>query len=229
MVEMPNSDIARMIDHTLLKPEATADKIVKLCQEAREHGFASVCVNPFWVPVAVEQLTGSSVKACTVVGFPLGANTTATKIFEAGKALRSGAQEIDMVINIGALTGGDLPVVLADIRGVVEETHAAGGIVKVILETCLLTDAQKVAACKLCVEAGADFVKTSTGFSTGGATVEDVALMRNTVGPLMGVKASGGVRSYADVRKMMDAGATRIGTSSGVAILAGAMAAEGAY
>jgi deoxyribose-phosphate aldolase len=226
---MPNSEIARLIDHTLLKPEATEDKIVKLCSEAREHGFASVCINPFWVPTAVQELTGSSVKICTVAGFPLGANTTVTKIFEAGKALRSGAQEIDMVINIGALVGGDLATVLADIRGVVEEGHTAEAIVKVILETCLLTDAQKVTACQLCVEAGADFVKTSTGFSTGGATVEDVALMRNTVGALMGVKASGGVRSYADVRKMIDAGATRIGTSSGVAILAGATAAEGAY
>ena len=226
---MLNSEIARLIDHTLLKPEATADKIVKLCAEAREHGFASVCVNPYWVPTVVQELTGSPVKTCTVVGFPLGASTTATKIFEAGKALRSGAQEIDMVINIGALVGDDLPAVLADIRGVVEESHTGEAIVKVILETCLLTDEQKVAACNLCVEAGADFVKTSTGFSTGGATVADVALMRRTVGPSMGVKASGGVRSYADVRKMVDAGATRIGTSSGVAILAGALVAEGSY
>jgi deoxyribose-phosphate aldolase len=226
---MANSDIARLIDHTLLKPEATADKIVKLCAEAREHGFASVCINPFWVPVAVQELTGSSVKTCTVAGFPLGANSSATKIFEAGKALRGGAEEIDMVINIGALLSDDLPAVLADIRGVVEESHGAGAIVKVILETCLLTDAQKVTASKLAVEAGADFVKTSTGFSTGGATVEDVALMRRTVGPSVGVKASGGVRSYADVMRMVDAGATRIGTSSGVAILAGALAAEGAY
>ncbi len=226
---MPNSEIARLIDHTMLKPDATADKIVKLCEEAREHGFASVCINPVWVPVVVQELTGSSVKTCTVVGFPLGANATATKIFEAGKALRSGAQEIDMVINIGALVGGDLATVLADIRGVVEEGHTAEAAVKVILETCLLTDAQKVAACRLCVEAGADFVKTSTGFSTGGATVEDVALMRKTVGPTMGVKASGGVRSYTDVMRMVEAGATRIGTSSGVAILAGALAAEGAY
>jgi deoxyribose-phosphate aldolase len=226
---MPNSEIARLIDHTLLKPDATAAKIVQLCAEAREHGFASVCVNPFWVPAAVQELTGSSVKTCTVVGFPLGANTTATKIIEAGKAVRSGAQEIDMVMNIGALLSGDLPTVLADIRGVAGETHGAEAIIKVILETCLLTDPQKITACQLCMEAGADFVKTSTGFSTGGATVEDVALMRNTVGPLMGVKASGGVRSYSDVRKMLDAGATRIGTSSGVAILAGALVAEGAY
>ena len=226
---MPHSDIARLIDHTLLKPDATADKIITLCGEAKEHGFASVCINPFWVPLAVQELTGSSVKTCTVVGFPLGANLTATKIFEAGKALRSGAQEIDMVINVGALVGGDLPSVLADIRGVVEESHGAGAIVKVILETCLLTDAQKVTASKICVEAGADFVKTSTGFSTGGATLEDIVLMRKTVGPAMGVKASGGVRSYADVMKMVEAGATRIGTSSGAAIVAGAVADKGSY
>jgi deoxyribose-phosphate aldolase len=226
---MPNSEIARLIDHTLLKPDATSGQIITLCAEAREHGFASVCVNPYWVPLAAQELSGCDVKTCTVVGFPLGANTTPAKIFEAGKALRSGAQEIDMVINIGELKAGNVSAVLADIRGVVEESHAAGAIVKVILETCLLTDAQKVTACQLCVEAGADFVKTSTGFSTGGATVEDVALMRNTVGPLIGVKASGGVRSLADLRKMVDAGATRIGTSSGVAIVAGALAAEGAY
>jgi deoxyribose-phosphate aldolase len=225
---MLNSEIARLIDHTLLKPDATSVQIVKLCAEAREYGFSSVCVNPYWVPVAAQELVGSSVKTCTVAGFPLGANTTPTKIFEAGKALRSGAQEIDMVINLGALLSGDTAAVLADIRGVVEETHGAGAIVKVILETCLLTQEQKVTACRLSVEAGADYVKTSTGFSTGGATVEDVALMRNTVGALIGVKASGGVRSLADLRKMVDAGATRIGTSSGVAIVAGALAAEGA-
>jgi deoxyribose-phosphate aldolase len=226
---MLNSEIARLIDHTLLKPDATYHQIVKLCTEAREHGFASVCVNPYWVPVTAQELLGNAAKTCTVVGFPLGANTTSTKIFEAGKALRSGAQEIDMVINIGALRSGDLAAVLSDIRGVAEETHGAGAIVKVIIETCLLTDPQKVTACRLAVEAGADFVKTSTGFSTGGATVEDVALMRKTVGPLTGVKASGGIRSLADFDKMVEAGATRIGTSSGVAILAGALAAEGTY
>lgn len=226
---MLNSEIARLIDHTLLKPDATSIQIVKLCAEARECGFSSVCVNPYWVPVAAQELVGSSVKTCTVAGFPLGANATPTKIFEAGKALRSGAQEIDMVINLGALLSGDTAAVLADIRGVVEETHGAGAIVKVILETCLLTQEQKVTACRLSVEAGADYVKTSTGFSTGGATVEDVALMRNIVGASIGVKASGGVRSLADLRKMVDAGATRIGTSSGVAIIAGALAAEGAY
>jgi deoxyribose-phosphate aldolase len=222
---MLNSELARLIDHTLLKPDATSGQIVKLCTEAREYGFASVCVNPYWVPVATQELAGSSVKTCTVVGFPLGANSTPTKIFEAGKALRSGAQEIDMVINIGALLSGDAAAVIADIRGVVQETHGAGAIVKVIIETCLLTDAQKVTACRLSVEAQADYVKTSTGFSTGGATVEDVALMRETVGPSIGVKASGGVRSLADVRKMVAAGATRIGTSSGVAIVAEALPA----
>jgi deoxyribose-phosphate aldolase len=226
---MLNSEIPRLIDHTLLKPDATAEQIVKLCAEAREYAFASVCVNPYWVPVAVQELVGCSVKTCTVVGFPLGANITSTKIFEAGKALRTGAQEIDMVLNVGALRSGDLPAVLADIRGVAEETHSSGAILKVILETCLLTSDQKVTACRLSVDAGADFVKTSTGFSTGGATVEDVALMRATVGPNVGVKASGGIRSLADLQKMVDAGATRIGTSSGVAIVAGALAIEGAY
>ncbi len=226
---MLNSEIARLIDHTLLKPDATYDQIVKLCSEAREQEFASVCVNPYWVPVAAQELMGVAVKTCTVVGFPLGANVTSTKMFEAGKALRSGAQEIDMVLNIGAMKSGDLAAVLADIRGVVEESHGAGAIVKVILECCLLTSTQKITACQLAVEGGADFVKTSTGFSTGGATVEDVALMRQTVGALTGVKASGGIRSLADLKKMVDAGATRIGTSSGVAIVAGALAAEGAY
>ena len=229
MVQMLNSEIARLIDHTLLKPEATSAQIVKVCAEAREYGFASVCVNPFWVPVVAQELTGVSVRTCTVIGFPLGANTTPAKIFEAGQALRGGARELDMVINVGALKSGDFAAVLADIRGVVEEGHGSGALVKVILETCLLTGAEKIAACELCVEAGADFVKTSTGFSSGGATVEDVALMRRTVGPSIGVKASGGVRSYAEVRMMVDAGATRIGTSSGVAIVSGAMAAEGAY
>ncbi len=226
---MLNSEIPRLIDHTLLNPDATSAQIVKLCSEASEFNFSSVCVNPYWAPLAAQELVGCAVKTCTVVGFPLGANVTSTKIFEAGKALRSGAQEIDMVINIGALRSGDLAAVLADIRGVAEETHGAGAILKVILETCLLTDAQKVDACRLSVDAGADFVKTSTGFSSGGATVEDVALMRRTVGPSLGVKASGGIRSLADLIKMVEAGATRIGTSSGVAIMQGALAAEGTY
>jgi deoxyribose-phosphate aldolase len=226
---MLKSEIARLIDHTLLKPDATMDQIVQLCAEAREHQFASVCVNPCWVPLVVRELAGSNVNTCAVVGFPLGANITAIKMFEAGQAIKTGAREIDMVMNIGQLRSGDVEYVFADIQTVVNETHDEGGIVKVILETCLLTDAQKVQACQISLAAGADYVKTSTGFSTGGATVHDVALMRNTVGPLTGVKASGGVRSFADVEKMVHAGATRIGTSSGVAILAGAAAAEGAY
>jgi deoxyribose-phosphate aldolase len=226
---MLNSEIARLIDHTLLKPDATRDQIVKICAEAREHGFASVCVNPWWAPLVAKELAGSEVKTCVVVGFPLGANITASKMFEAGQAIKSGAQEVDMVMNIGAMRSGDIEAVFADIQCVVQESHDAGGIVKVILETCLLTDEEKVSACQTAVVAGADFVKTSTGFSTGGATVEDVALMRRSVGPLTGVKASGGIRSLADLQKMVAAGATRIGTSSGVAIVAGALAAEGAY
>lgn len=226
---MSTSEIASLIDHTLLKPDATLDQIVKLCAEAREHQFASVCVNPWWVPVVARELAGSSVKTCTVIGFPLGANTTATKQFEARDAVGKGAEEIDMVINVGALRSGDLAGVRDDIRAVVEAVHAAGAIVKVIIETVLLTDPQKVAACELSVAAGADFVKTSTGFASGGATPDDVALMRKTVGPSIGVKASGGVRSYSDLQKMVAAGATRIGTSSGPAILANAVVAEGAY
>jgi deoxyribose-phosphate aldolase len=228
MVEMDNSKIAGLIDHTLLKPDSTASQIVKLCAEAREHEFASVCVNPCWVPLAARELAGSPVKICTVIGFPLGANSTATKQFEAADALRSGAREIDMVINVGALRSGDPALVKADIHAVVEVTHKAGAIVKVILENALLTDEQKVTACKLAVEAGADFVKTSTGFASGGATVEDVALMRRTVGPDIGVKAAGGVRSLDDLQKMVAAGATRVGTSSGAAIIASAKAAENA-
>jgi deoxyribose-phosphate aldolase len=226
---MQNSEIARLIDHTLLKPEATADQIKKLCAEAREHEFASVCVNPWWVPVAARELAGSPVKVCTVIGFPLGANATATKQFEAENAIASGAKEVDMVINVGALRSGDLAGVKADIQAVAEAAHKGGAILKVIIETALLTDEQKVTACKLSVEAGADFVKTSTGFASGGATAEDVALMRKTVGPHIGVKASGGVRSLADLDKMVEAGATRIGTSSGAAILANAKATESAY
>jgi deoxyribose-phosphate aldolase len=226
---MQNSEIARLIDHTLLKPEATADQIKKLCAEAREHEFASVCVNPWWVPVAARELAGSPVKVCTVIGFPLGANATATKQFEAENAIRAGAKEVDMVINVGALRSGDLAGVKADIQAVAEAAHEGGAILKVIIETALLTDEQKVTACKLSMEAGADFVKTSTGFASGGATAEDVALMRKTVGPDIGVKASGGVRSLADLEKMVAAGATRIGTSSGAAILANAKATESAY
>lgn len=218
-------NVASLIDHTLLKPEVTKDQIVKLCGEAREYRFASVCVNPYWVETAASELSGSDVKVCTVIGFPLGAGTKETKAFETSDAIKKGAHEIDMVINIGALKSGDEETVEADIRAVVEAA-AGKAIVKVIIETCLLTDDEKIVACRLSKQAGADFVKTSTGFSTGGATVEDVALMRLTVGEEMGVKASGGVRSLEDLQAMVEAGATRIGASSGVKIMQGLTSSE---
>jgi deoxyribose-phosphate aldolase len=214
-----DASIAALIDHTLLKPEATAADIRKLCAEARQYGFASVCVNPYWVPVVSAELAGSSVKVCTVAGFPLGASATEVKSFEAGVAMSQGAQEIDMVLNVGALLSGDLEAVKEDIAAVVDTAHLGGAIVKVILETCLLTDERKLAACQLAQQAGADFVKTSTGFSIGGATAEDVALMRRTVGPHMGVKASGGIRTLDDLKKMVAAGASRIGASASVKIV----------
>jgi deoxyribose-phosphate aldolase len=213
-------NIASLIDHTLLKAETTKEQIVQLCAEAKEYSFASVCVNPAWVAVAAEELKGSPVKVCTVIGFPLGASTSETKAFETKDAISKGAQEIDMVINIGALKSGDTELVKSDIEAVVEAAKGSA-IVKVIIETSLLTDEEKRAACELAKSAGADFVKTSTGFSTGGATVEDVKLMRGTVGPEMGVKASGGVRSLEDLNNMVEAGATRIGASSGVQIMKG--------
>jgi deoxyribose-phosphate aldolase len=212
------STVASLIDHTLLKPEATASDIRKLCAEARQHKFAAVCVNAYWVSLAVSELKGTAVKVCTVVGFPLGATTTASKVTEAAEAIRNGATEIDMVVNVGELRAGNLEAVEADIRAVVETSHAAKAIVKVIIETALLTKEQKVAACAAAKVAGADFVKTSTGFSTAGATAEDVALMRQTVGEEMGVKASGGIRTLEDFRKMVAAGATRVGASASVAI-----------
>jgi deoxyribose-phosphate aldolase len=214
-----DSSIALLIDHTLLKPDATVADIRKLCAEARQYGFASVCVNPFWVPVAATELAGSSVKVCTVVGFPLGASATEVKSFETGVAMAEGALEIDMVINLGALRGGDHDAVREDIVAVLDTAHLGGAIVKVILETALLTQEQKVTACLLARIAGADFVKTSTGFSGGGATVEDVTLLRQTVGPRMGVKASGGVRTLDDLKKMVAAGATRVGASASVQII----------
>jgi len=217
------TNYASMIDHTLLKAEATKEQIEKLCAEAKEFGFASVCVNPTWVKYCSELLQDSNVLVCTVIGFPLGANTTAVKVFEAKDAIANGAQEVDMVINIGALKDQNFELVQADIAAVVEAAKGSA-IVKVIIETCLLTEEEKVKACELSVEAGADFVKTSTGFSTGGATAEDIALMRKTVGPELGVKASGGVRSLEDMQKMVEAGATRIGASSGVAIMKGLIA-----
>lgn len=215
-----NTDFATYIDHTLLKAETKKEEILKLCEEARQYLFASVCVNPTWVKTTADELQGSPVKVCTVIGFPLGASTTEVKVFETEDAIKNGADEIDMVINIGALRNGDDTIVKNDIESVVQAAKGKA-IVKVIIETSLLTEQEKRKACELSVMAGADFVKTSTGFSTGGATVEDVKLMRAVVGPEMGVKASGGVRSFEDMKKMIDAGATRIGASSGVQIMKG--------
>lgn len=212
--------IAQLIDHALLRPEATAEDIGQLCREARACHFHSVCVNPVWVSLAHESLAGSDVKVCCVAGFPFGAQLTETKALEARAAILEGATEIDMVIDLGGLKGGDDARVLRDIQGVVQACRDGNARCKVILETCLLTDAEKTRACELAVTAQADFVKTSTGFGTGGATVEDVVLLARLAGKKgLGVKASGGIRSLADLRKMVAAGATRIGTSSGVKIL----------
>ncbi len=216
--------IASLIDHTILKADATRSEVIKICREARQYSFASVCVNPYWVPLVKTELSGSPVKVCTVVGFPLGATSTEAKVAETAAAVRAGAQEIDMVINVGALRSGDHDAVKMDIHEVVKVSHAAGAIVKVILETALLDDNQKAVACTLCKLAGADFVKTSTGFSTSGATAHDVALMREIVGPLMGVKASGGIRTLSDLRAMTAAGASRIGASASVKIVEAAAA-----
>ena len=213
-------NIAGMIDHTLLKADATQAEITKITEEAKKYEFASVCVNPTWVSYCAEQLADTNVKVCTVIGFPLGAATSAVKAFEAKDAIANGATEGDMVINIGALKDRNDELVLNDIQAVVDAAKGKA-LVKVIIETSLLTEEEKVRACKLSVQAGADFVKTSTGFSTGGATPEDVALMRKTVGEKTGVKASGGVRSKEDMDRMIEAGATRIGASSGVKIMEG--------
>ena len=213
------ADIARLIDHTLLKPEASRDDIRKVCLEALKYGFASVCINPWYVSLAAELLRGSEVRVCTVVGFPLGATLPQVKVFETEESLKLGAQEIDMVINIGALKSKQDEAVEADIRGVVEATHRGGAICKVILETALLTCEEKVRGSQAAKNAGANFVKTSTGFSTGGATAEDVRLMRAVVGGEIGIKAAGGVRSLEDLQKMVEAGATRIGASASVKIL----------
>ncbi|RMF78976.1 MAG: deoxyribose-phosphate aldolase [Chloroflexi bacterium] len=210
--------VARLIDHTLLKPDASADEIAQLCREAREYHFASVCVNSAYVPLCADLLKGSDVAVCTVVGFPLGASPPEVKAYEAELAIKNGATEIDMVMNIGALKSRDLKALYRDIATVVATCHAHNVICKVILETAKLTDEEKVIASQVSKMAGADFVKTSTGFGGGGATVEDVALMRRVVGSNIGVKASGGVRSYADAQAMVKAGATRIGASAGVAI-----------
>lgn len=213
-----NEALARKIDHTLLKPEATKEQIEKLCDEAKTYRFYSVCVNPSWVETATELLKGTDVKVCTVIGFPLGATTTEVKREETKDAIAKGATEVDMVIPVGKLKSGQDEAVKADIAAVVEAAKDQA-LVKVIIETCLLTEEEKVKACKLAVEAGADYVKTSTGFSTGGATVEDIRLMRQTVGPDIGVKASGGIRDLKTANAMIEAGASRIGASSSVAIV----------
>lgn len=210
-------NLAKYIDHTILKPDATKEQVVAICEEAREYGFASVCVNQYNTALVKEKLEGTDVMVCTVVGFPLGSVTKEVKAFETGLAVKLGADEIDMVINVGALKDGFYDLVKEDIKAVVEA--AAGKTVKVIIETCLLTDAEKVKACELAVEAGANFVKTSTGFSSGGATVEDVTLMKKTVGDKALVKASGGVRDYDGAMAVIEAGANRIGASSGVKIV----------
>ena len=232
-VQQVEADIAALIDHTLLKPEASRDEITKLCREAARFGFASVCINPWYVALAAELLRGTEVKVCTVVGFPLGATLPQVKVYETEEAIKVGAQEIDMVQNVGALKSGQDDVVERDIQGVVTAAHRGGAICKVILETALLTIEEKVRACLAAKRAGADFVKTSTGFGPAGATAEDVALMRTVVGEGMGVKAAGGVRSLDDLQKMVHAGATRIGASASVKILeqahggaSGASAAE---
>jgi deoxyribose-phosphate aldolase len=215
------ADLARYIDHTLLKPDATGQDIDRYCAEARKYGFAAVCVNPVWVKRAAQNLRGSNVVVASVVGFPLGAQTTDIKVLEARRALRDGAREIDMVMNVGALKGGDQATVQQDIARVAETCHEARAVLKVILETGLLADEEKVIASKLARAARADFVKTSTGFGPGGATPFDVALMREAVGPAMGVKASGGVRTAEQAEALIAAGATRIGASAGIAIVSG--------
>lgn len=209
--------LTKMIDHTILKPDAQEAEVVKIINEAKEYGFASVCINPANVKLAAKMLKGTNVKVCTVIGFPLGANTTSVKAFEALDAIKNGAEEVDMVINIGKLKDKDYEYVLNDIKAVVDVSKGKA-LSKVIIETCLLTDEEKIKACKLSKEAGADFVKTSTGFSKGGAKVSDIRLMRETVGEKMGVKASGGVRTFEDAAAMVEAGATRIGASASIHI-----------
>lgn len=216
-------NLASLIDHTILRPDAVRADVAKVCAEALRFQFASVCVNSFWVPFIAKELAGSPVKVCTVAGFPLGAATTATKVAETTEAVAAGATEIDMVLNVGALLSGDTAVAENDIAAVVRSSHAGGAIVKVIIETALLTDDAKVLACQIAQAAGADFVKTSTGFAKSGATAADIALMRKTVGPLMGVKASGGIRTLADLRAMVAAGASRVGASASVAIMEAAL------
>jgi deoxyribose-phosphate aldolase len=212
--------IAKYIDHTILKPDTSREAVIKVCEEAKEYGFFSVCVNPYYVSLVSDQLKESDVKVTSVIGFPLGASISEVKAIEATKAIADGANEIDMVINVAALKNKEYDYVLDDIKAVVEACKGKA-LLKVIIETCLLTEEEKVKACELSVEAGADYVKTSTGFSTGGATPEDIALMRKVVGPEIGVKASGGVRSTADAQAVIEAGASRIGASSSIAIVTG--------
>ncbi len=227
MTSISPTELAGMIDHTLLKPEATAEQIKKICAEAKEYGFASVCVNPYYVPLVAVELRETPVKVCTVVGFPLGANQMEVKVFETEKALLSGAQEIDMVINISALKSDNDDVVLEEIRAIASLCNNHEAICKVILETALLTDQEKRRVCRFAVEAQAHFVKTSTGFGPGGATAEDVALMSEVVKNAgLGVKAAGGIRTLSDALRMIEAGATRIGASAGVKIVAEARSAE---
>ena len=218
---MKHEELAKMIDHTLLKQNATEEQIKKLCDEAKTYGFWSVCVNPCYVSLCAKELENSDVKVCTVVGFPLGASTTETTVFQSVEAIKNGASEIDMVINVGAIKSGNWDYVYNDIKAIADAVKSNGGLLKVILETCLLTDEEKIKACEISKKAGADFVKTSTGFSTGGATVEDVALMRKTVGNEMGVKASGGIHNASEAIAMAEAGASRIGASAGIEILNG--------
>lgn len=213
------AEIARLIDHTMLKADATETEVRALCAEALEYGFASVCVNPWYVALCAELLAGSTVRVCTVVGFPLGATLPQVKTFEAQKAIEEGAQEVDMVINLGALKSGKFEAVEADIRRVVEAAHRGDAICKVIIETALLSHDEKIRASQIAMQAGADFVKTSTGFSTGGASEEDVQLIRSTIGANAGLKASGGIRTLEDLLKMVASGATRIGASAGVKII----------
>ena len=219
-MSLTKSELAKYMDHTLLKADATAEQIDRVAAEARELNTASVCVNGYWVPRVARALEGTDVMTCAVIGFPLGAMSTATKAAETADVVAAGAQEVDMVINIGELKAGHAELVREDIRAVAEATHAGGKLLKVIIECCLLTDDEKRLACLLCAEAGADFVKTSTGFSTGGATVADVALMRECVGPDFGVKAAGGIRTLADAYAMIEAGASRLGVSAAASILA---------
>lgn len=218
-IRISAKELASTIDHTLLKPEATPSEVEQICKEAIEFNFASVCINPAYVKLAKEKLHGSNVKVCTVIGFPLGATTTKSKVSEAEEAIANGAQEVDMVINVGRLKSRDYDYVENEIKEIADLAHSKRAIVKVIIETCLLSDEEKEKACLLARSAGADFVKTSTGFSKSGATAADVALMRRVVGSKMGVKASGGVRSFDDATRMIESGATRIGTSSGIKII----------